>query len=249
MGQRQTARQFLESLPEAAAAVRVRVGSGRSPSTVAVVASDTLSEKARGNLGQTAVTECDADELVSQVLTELDANGWPDEHPTARLHVIDVEGKQLKSWQQTATAPTGEDGGAFASVVRRLTDGLMESNAEIRRCLDVVTDSLAHRESVLAHALEATIEAKQAQVDAEGAALAARLEALAGEAEDPLRAAAAESLQAVAGVLMGGAQGGELTAENVVALLEARPELARELARDERVAGLVLGAIATGEDT
>ena len=166
--QKNTIGNWVESLPATVAMVRVRLGHGSSLQTVQTLAIngreyvDTQSDFAPlyvdGGLP-----------LIDAIAEALVENGYGGtEGKKARLHAHTKSGKQVKTKSLTS------DGGAPTTskdvAMLRLVDGLMESNAEIRRVITVLSDTLSHSHERLREsqddAITSRAEALNSQFDA-----------------------------------------------------------------------------------
>ena len=198
MARRKTLSEYLESLPDDCAAVRVRVGDNNNPGTTAVVALPAY--KSKDNQYAPLIVE-DAEQLAQVVEAEAHEAGWPEEHPVLRLHAYTATGGQLPTFSRTAGPPQGgttpQGSSPEWAIIGRLVDGYLAFGGEMRRTVDILTETLAHRETIAADAMESALAARQDAQDAEMQAYASQLvadELAAAEGGGGLEGAAGEML-------------------------------------------------------
>ena len=240
---KQTLTQWFAGLPETTGAIRVRVGSGKTLPTVAVIA---LEEAKTARLTDHEALIVDSpEELGPRAEAEALASGWPEEAPAARFHAYGVNGKELCSKVVRADPQAAGAVSSDASIVRTLTDALVQMAGEGRRSLEIVTNTLSHREDMLADALQATMAYRQDAQDAEVQAYVAKLVAdeqleLEGD-DDRLGSTATQILEGVANTLMG-QRAKTIDAADLEAMLDADPDLLDRVASDEGLVARIVGA-------
>lgn len=168
--QKNTIGTWVESLPPSVAMVRVRLGHGNTLQTVQNIAindrgySDSNSEFA-------AIYVDAGLPLIDAIAESLVENGYGGhEGKKARLHAHRADGKQLKT--KTLTAEGAKAHQAQDVAMLRLVDGLMESNAEIRRVITVLSDTLSHSHERLREAQDDTIESRAEALNSQFDAMA-----------------------------------------------------------------------------
>jgi hypothetical protein len=243
MARRKTLTEYLETLPDDTAAVRIRVGDNNNPPTVAMIALGAY--KSKDNQYAPIYVE-DLEELAQAVEGEALEAGWPEESPVLRLHAYTASGGQLPTFSRTAkgvagTSPTGGDGPLYA-IIGRLVDGHLAFGAEMRRTVDILTETLAHRETMAQEALESALSSRQDAQDAEMQAYAAQLAAdEMGQIESngPFDGAAGDML---AGLLAKFTGQPEADAEGLADIIDSDPSILDDLVQDEGLMGRVMAA-------
>jgi hypothetical protein len=239
-----TISQWIAALPEDTGAIRVRVGSGRSLPVCAVF----RLEGAKVSKGDHDPIECDdLDDLANQAELAAQDAGWPIEYTTARIHAYTMEGLEKRS-KLFRHQPAPEAAAGMSpewGIIGRLVDGNLAMMAEARKSIDILTETLAHRETLTAEALENALQSRQDAQDAEMQAYAQSLvvdERLAFEEDDPTPGIGHEILGQVAQVLMAQAGGGLADVESLKDLVNNRPDILDDLVNDDDLVGQVLGA-------
>ena len=244
MRKQTTIAQWITALPEDTGAIRVRVGSGRSLPVCAVF----RLAGAKVSKGDHDPIECDdLDDLANQAELAAQDAGWPIEYTTARIHAYTLEGLEKRS-KLFRHQPAPEVAGGISpewGIIGRLVDGNLAMMAEARKSIDILTETLAHRETLTAEALEQALQSRQDAQDAEMQAYAQSLvvdERLAFEENDQAPGIGHEILGQVAQVLMAQAEGALPNAESLKDLVNARPDILDDLVNDDDLVGQVLGA-------
>ena len=241
---KQSPTEWLNALPENATHVRVRVGTGRNLPTVCLVALPDAETSKAGDFEPIVVGSLD--ELAQRAESEAMAAGWPEDYPTVRFHAYSESGREMRTFQ-TSQALTGlgqaaGPGGPEWVVIGRLTDGLLSMAGECRRTVHILSETLNHRETMMADALESALASRQDAQDAEVQAYAAQMvaeEAL-GEEEDS--GLAGQILQQVANAVMSNRIGGPLDASGLRDVFDANPDILNDLVEDEDLIGRVVAA-------
>lgn len=241
MAQKQTPSQWLQKLPDNTCSIRIRCGTGRSVPTVAVLAlegakvSDKASEHTPERVGS-------LEEMVERTEEVLRDAGYPEESPRVRIHAHGSKGGELRSIQYTHTGgPTpGSSQEPVWTVVRDLTNGLLAACAENRKVVDILSETLAHRESVMAEALEAAMEYRMHMQDAQLHQAVAEM-SIPDDApeEDGFSGAATRLLEQVASQMMGG---GTVDAATLRDLVNEDPTILDDLVQDDELVGRVFTA-------
>ena len=230
-----TLSEWIEDLPDEIAGVKIRVGKKRSLPTIGVIALPHFSDEAESRLKEvTPIRILDKDELEELIEEEAAAAGYGEHNEALRLHALNSEGKHQRSWYQTAQPHSTHSG--EGAVISRLVDGILKSNQELRKSVDILTGSLAHREDVLKDSIESMLEAQQHAVETEASSLLNMIEsAIPAEPQnDPLRQQAAGILGQI-GQLFTGAPQGPLTSDSLAEMMEANPEMVKEMLKSDRV--------------
>lgn len=244
---RRTLHEWIELHGGKFPAYRLRVGSGANPPTVAIVCTVAAADKlARRFKTATIETADDTDDL-SGVIEELAADyGYPLENPTLRLHALGEkpadDGASYTAPRQRTEAPTVES--SSAASIQAMAAALIQAMRVNVKCIDVLTETIAHGEEIRATAIESMLMARAAQNEAEAEAMASSLLLdLEQDEPNPLMTAAANTLENIGPMLLGMTNGGhapQLDADTVVDLLESDPQLAAELGSDPRIIDLVM---------
>ena len=236
MARRKTLIEYLESLPEDCVAVRIRVGDNGNPPTTAVVA---LPEYKGKDTGFAPLRVENREELIQAVAGQVGEDGWPEECSVVRLHPYTATGGQLPTFSRTAGPRPGAPGGTSPEwgIIGRLVDGYLAFGGEMRRTVDILTETLAHRESMANEALESALAARQDAQDAEMQAYAAQLAADELSQVDqpgPFDGAAGDILGQILGNMGGGTPQGEpaTAADRLRSMLDDDPSLVNELIND-----------------
>jgi len=209
---KRTIKSWVDSLPEEAVGIRIRLGSGRNQPTLSIIALENSGFNDQDDAGIIFCKEGERADLIETLA--LDA-GWKIEEPTLRLHAISRSGKPLASWQLTDRGTREKTNMGSDYSIGALTDGLLSMANQLTKTIDILTESLAHSESSRAHMFEALLEAREDQLTSETHAILAAMD---GEPEppDPLKMQAVQAFQTVAQSLAGGAPGvADFTAEDV----------------------------------
>jgi len=194
---------WLEKLPVTTDMIRVRVG-GQTLHTVATLAIEGRSYTDKDS--EFAPIWIPLEDLCDSIFDSLSENGFGEEHTKARLHAY-RKGKPLKSKAITATTGRAATQSGTDRAIEKLTDGILQSCAEMRKTVAILSETLAHREERLSDAIDVAIDSRAAEVDADGYARILEMLADAGDeiqddgaTEDPLKLQAAQVLQSVAGM-------------------------------------------------
>ena len=254
MAQKKSLRQWLEGLSDSVTAVRVRVGGRSNPATVAIVA---LSDH---GLASKAIAETEPyivgtpSELVDAVEAEALAAGWPEETgcETLRCHALTGTGKQVSSFQKSADVRQSK---AHLppewGVIDRLVNGYLQMGGELRRSVQVLSDTLQKREEAYIRSRmdaqdsdDAYFNARLDAQDAELQALAAQWAAEELDAAEPeetgISGVAANLLEQVASTLAGQHAGIDPT--SLRDILENDPTILESLINDDELCASVFGA-------
>jgi hypothetical protein len=238
---------WLEGLEEKFVAVRVRVGkSSSNPASIGVVAFGELGRELGDKMRAYAVSHVETrEDWLDAILQMATDAGWPEEFAALRLHAYDADGKEGKSKTETdKSRATGKDH-AEGMAIMQLTNALVSQSRVQTGVIKTLSEHIEHRESLLAEALETMMTAREAQIDAEAESLATQLIADAEliEESDPFREAAARTLESVGAMLAGSIESPDLDADGILALLEARPDLAKECATDPRIVARIMASV------
>lgn len=245
---RKTLHEWIESHDGKYPAYRLRVGSGANPPTVAIVSTIDAADKMTRRFKTATVETADDTDDLSGVIEELAADyGYPLENPTLRLHALGEkpgeDGASYTAARQATEAPTVES--SSAASIQAMAAALIQAMRVNVKCIDVLTETIAHGEEIRANAIESMLMARAAQNEAEAESMASSLLLdLEQDQPNPLMTAAANTLENIGPMLMGLTNGAaappQLDADTVVELLQSDPRLAEELGSDPRIIDLVM---------
>ena len=238
-------------------AYRVRVGD-RSVSTVGIVTTPEHEDQLDRRFKNQDVTTAETFDDLAFVVEELAiAAGWPETAKVIRLHAIGEKGTNGPSFTAPRKTTIGDapdlDQG-LAALFSAQSAALASAHQTIvhqariqTRSFEIVTEALSHAQQVNAHTVDSMIDAERGRNDAEFDAMAARLiaEADEGETENPLTAAAADTLRQIGPLLAthaanGGSAPPQLDADTVIRILKSDPALLESLKSDARLVALVM---------
>lgn len=225
-----TLTQWVESLPNNVALLRVRVGDGTKLHTVGTVAIE-----GRGYKGDDSEHEpqwvdiMSAADTVSDILQE---NGFGEDHRKARIHGHTVTGKQSKTKSLTATTGRAATASSSDRALEKMTDGLLQMAGEMRRSLAVLSDTLTHREGLLTDAINSTLSARVDALDADAHSkmMEWMMDSQTEDEGDQLKSQASKMLESVVG-MMTGAQANKSPSADQVREWIKRPDF-KEMMRD-----------------
>ena len=175
---KKTIRQWLEGQGEKCAGVRIQLGSRATGTTVGIV-----EVEGRGlALSDVTVAYSATEEAAPVVIEDLALGaGWGGgigQEAVLRLYSMDSRGKSISSYQKTAmkdTRPGAQltDIHAISLEHRKTLDRLLETVCEQSRIqnksLDIMTETLAHRESLMAGILESFLDAQMENAETKAA--------------------------------------------------------------------------------
>ena len=230
--------QWVQGQGEKLAGVRVQLGNRSTGTSVGIVE---VEGRGLDMSGPTVPYSCPIAPL-PQFLEELALDaGWGGElgrEPVLKLYSLDKKGKAITTFQRTARKPVAAgqvtDIHALAMEHRRAMDKALDTICEQARTntrtIDILTETLAHRESMMAHALEAFMDSSQDAIEQK--AINAMLETAldGGQQEDSLKTVQGQVLQSVMGLLGGQtadeqADEQEMTAEQIYKAMSENPML------------------------
>lgn len=140
--------------------------------------------EAANGLGHPLITAADTYDLVTTAEREAENEGWGDEG-TPTLRLTSLCGPQLRrgrSWQQTHrhdTEPSAAEQVDTAGAVAAMAAGCVRMMREHTAGMEVLRQTIAHREDKMTELLERLVDSRIAQVEAEADGVAALLEAAA----------------------------------------------------------------------
>ena len=232
--------QWVNSQSEDCAGVRIQLGTRAAGTQVGIV-----EVEGRGlDLPSTTVPYSSPMESLARTVEDLALDaGWGSalgQEPVLRLYALDKKGKSTSTYQKTAKASTSNtqvsDIHALSMEHRRALDKCLDTICEQARTntrtIDILTETLAHRESMMGHALEAMMDASQDAVEQK--AINAMLESALdnGQESDGLKSVQGQVLQSVMGLLGGQVSAPaaeeeeqELTAEQIYKMMSENPML------------------------
>jgi len=238
---RKTIFDYIDGLGEQFSGYRIRVGSGGNPPTIGVVAAEEDAARIQKRFKSQTVAAVAQEELASAIEEMAADAGWPDEHPTLRIHSITADGRAGPSYANTKRTSDGTVEGSSATSIEALCQTVVRMAQIQTKTIDILTETIAHSKEMEEMSAHRWLEARQDQLAAEAESMAT---ALLAEAEQPentaFQDAALATLQQVATKLS--APPPTVTVETVIGLLEADPGLAIQLATDPRVVELVTRA-------
>lgn len=222
-----TIQQWLESQGEKCAGVRIQLGSRATGTTVGI-----LEIEGRGLTLSDVTVPYSADvEAAPRVVEDLAIDaGWGGgigQETVLRLYAMDKRGKSISTFQRTATKDSRPgaqltDVHALSLEHRRTLDKLLDTVCEQSRIqnksLDIMTETLAHRESLMAGILESFLDSQieTAETKAANYVLESALE---GEGQNSTQTIQGQVLQSVMGMLGGtveeDGEESELTAQQI----------------------------------
>ena len=254
---RKTLHEWIDSHAGKYPAYRLRVGSGANPPTVAIVCTVESADKLSKRFKTATVELADDTDDLSGVIEEIATDhGYPNEAPTLRLHALGAtsteDGASFTEPRRRTETPTIE--ASTAASIEALCGSIVQAMRVNVKTIDILTETIAHREDTATHLMEQMLQARDDQNAAEADAMAASLilDIEQGGA-DPLKEAAARTLEAVAPLLLGvvpnGAGAPAVDVDTVIGLLEADPALAVSLAQDPRIVALIMSANAVQVQT
>jgi hypothetical protein len=161
--------RFLERLPEETAVLKLLIGSSRKQTTESIFVIQGA-EPTLKNIGDIAPELIDWDSAPEIIMTEAEELGWGTDHTHIRINAKLADGSHVKSL--TLSTPLKSEEGVMTNgdqsqAILHLTNGLLAMSREVRNTLAIVTDSLAHRESVFGDVMTEFLEAKRDQAEAE----------------------------------------------------------------------------------
>ena len=235
--------QWVTSQSEECAGVRIQLGTRAAGTQVGIV-----EVEGRGlDLPSTTVPYSSPMESLARTVEDLALDaGWGSalgQEPVLRLYALDKKGKSTSTYQKTAKAQTSNtqvsDIHALSMEHRRALDKCLDTICEQARTntrtIDILTETLAHRESMMGHALEAMMDASQDAVEqkAINAMLETALDNQGAGEQDGLKSVQGQVLQSVMGLITGqGAapeeedhNGSDMTAEQIYNLMKDNPML------------------------
>lgn len=203
--------QWLESQGEKCAGVRIQLGSRATGTTVGI-----LEIEGRGLTMSDVTVPYSADiEAAPRAIEDLAIDaGWGGgigQESVLKLYSMDKRGKSITTFQRTATKdsrPSAQltDVHALSLEHRRTVDKLLDTVCEQSRIqnksLDIMTETLAHRESLMAGILESFLDSQieTAETKAANYVLESALE---GDSKEGMQSLQGQVLQGVMGMLGG----------------------------------------------
>lgn len=156
--------RFLERLPESTAVIKLKTGSATKQVLEAIFVIEGKEPKMQ--TGDLTPEYLNFDNAESIIVEEGENLGWGEDFTHIRLHAYDEDMNHLKSLSLPRTLKTNEsDSVGPDQAIAALTAGMLQMSAEVRRTLTIVTESLAHRESMQAEIIESLLEAKRDQAE------------------------------------------------------------------------------------
>ena len=170
--------RFLDRLPAETSVLKLLIGSSRKQTTEAIFVLEGT-EPTLKSTGDITPELLDWDSAAELIMAEAEALGWGTDHTHIRLNAQLANGSHLKSVTISTPLESEEQGlqsGDQSQSILHLTNGLLAMSREVRNTLAIVSDSLAHRESVYADVLSELLEARRDQADAESSAQALHMQ-------------------------------------------------------------------------
>jgi len=241
--------RYLERLPESASVLKLKTGTA----TKHVLEAIYVFEGTEPRIRESDITP----ELIERmtaaaiIIEEAENLGWGVDFTHIRLHAYDADMSHLKSLSLPRSIEAKEAEGESAASIGHLTHGLLAMSAEVRRTLHIVTESLAHRESMHADIIESLLEAKRDQAEAEANHM--RLENYLDEEgihqADSFKATAVEQLGQILQTVMNAKSGNGIpTADQLKNWIQSNPDMLNSLFEDKDLMDSLISAyMARGE--
>ena len=213
--QKKTIVEWLSGLGDKCHGVRVQLGTRAAGQTVGIVGIDGRA-LAIGDEVPFSSTWDDLPRTIEDLALSAGWGGGLGQESTLRLYSLSAAGKNLTTYQRTATAERTQSGGvsdvhAMAMEHRRTTDTMLQTICEQARIqtrtIDILSETLAHRENLLAGCLESFLDAQQEAIEQRAANVMLEQALTEGEEQDGLKSVQEQVLNGVIGLIGGG--GGE----------------------------------------
>jgi len=242
--------RFLERLPEETAIIKLLVGDSRKQTTVAIFVIEPHEPKIRaGDIIPEKITWEEAEELI---MTEADNNGYGVDHTHLRINAKSITNQHLKSLTLSRRKQDHDElmtNGEQSQSIMHLTNGLLQLTREVKNCLGIVTDSLAHREAVMGEMFQELLEAKRDVAEAEANTMALDVAIQAEEARDQsgFQQEALGQLGEIVKTVMGSRGNRELSQEEALGILKSwmvdKPEIIDAAFQDEEISAGIMSRI------
>ena len=235
--------EWLSKQGDKCAGVRIQLGSRATGTTVGIVEIEGRGLKLSDVTVPYSAPIDGAPRVIEDLALDAGWGGGMGQESTLRLYSMDVRGKSLSTYQKTAKNDTRagaqlSDIHAISLEHRKTLDKLMDTLCEQSRIqtksLDIMTETLAHRESLMAGILESFMDAQieSAETRATNFILETALEG--GAEKEGVRSLQGQVLQQVMGLLGGpaadpGEDGEELNAEQIYQAMKSNPFLKYDL--------------------
>ena len=235
--------RYLERLPDSAAVLKLKTGTATKHVLEAIYVFEGTEPKIReSDISPELIERVSA---AAVIIEEAENLGWGVDFTHIRLHAYDSQMSHLKSLSLPRAIEAPEAAGESAASINHLTHGLLAMSAEVRRTLHIVTESLAHRESMHADIIESLLEAKRDQAEAEANHM--RLENYLDEEgihqSESFKTTAVEQLGAILQTVMNAkAANGIPTAEQLKNWIQSNPDMLNSLFDDEDLMNSLISA-------
>lgn len=231
--------RFLDRLPEETSVLKLLIGSSRKQTTEAIFVLEGT-EPTLKSTGDITPELIDWDSAAELILSEAEALGWGSDHTHIRLNAKLANGSHLKSVTISTPLESEEQGlerGDQSQSILHLTNGLLAMSREVRNTLAIVSDSLAHRESVYADVLSELLDARRDQADAESSAQAMHMQMSnqMGDAGNEFKHEALSQLGEIVKTVMGGKTATAPTLDQIKNWASENPTFWKDLFSDPEI--------------
>lgn len=237
--QKKSIREWLNSQGDKCHGVRVQLGTRAAGQTVGIVGIEGRALSIGDEVPYTSTWE-DLPRTIEDLALSAGWGSGLGQESTLRLYSISAAGKSLTTYQRTASPERSQTGGisdvhALSMEHRRTTDQMLQTICEQARIqtrtIDILSETLAHRENLLAGCLESFLDAQTEAIEQRAANVMLEQALTDGEQENSLKSMQEQVLHGVMGLL--GGQGAEteeeqeteLTAEDIHKAMQSNPFL------------------------
>lgn len=243
--------KFIERLPDELSVLKLHTGTSQKNHLQAVYVINGTSPRIQSQILPQLIDRSEAPE---EILTEAENLGWGTDFTHIRVMGYTEEMEYLKSIQLSQPIQWVDDtpntNGDYPQAITQLTQGMLAMSAEIRRTLHVVTEQLAHRETVQAEMIETLMDSRRMQAEAEAnhMRLENYLEAEGLAGNDTFKAAAMEQLGSIFQTVIA-AKNAAPSIDTIKAWANSNPEFVDTLIEDEELVSKVVNAYMTKQAT
>ena len=205
--------EWLEMQGTKCSGVRVQLGTRAAGQTVGIVGIDGRALAIGDEVPYTSTWE-DLPRTIEDLALSAGWGAGLGKESTLRLYSLSGAGKNLTTYQRTASPERSQSGGvsdvhALAMEHRRTTDTMLQTICEQARIqtrtIDILSETLAHRENLLAGCLESFLDAQQEAIEQRAANVMLEQALTDGGEEDGLKSMQEQVLSGVIGLIGGGA--------------------------------------------
>ena len=241
--QQKSISEWLNSQGEKCHGVRVQLGTRAAGQTVGIVGIEGRALAIGDEVPYTSTWE-DLPRTIEDLALSAGWGAGLGQESTLRLYSISAAGKSLTTYQRTAAPERSQSGGvsavhALAMEHRRTTDQMLQTICEQARIqtrtIDLLSETLAHRENLLAGCLESFLDAQQEAIEQRAANVMLEQALNEGEEQSGLKSMQEQVLSGVIGLIGGGAADGdgdeenELSADEIYKAMQSNPFLKFDL--------------------